>query len=193
MKQCINNKKCIIGLLFLPIVFFFVVLFMISCLRPDIMIVNDYLIGKSVMLVRGDTIVPKQNYPQKTIKGRFFHYHTGENEETFFIPEEITIIGSHVVDYKRDEQFLVIDRKHLDSILGRYVSWEENLGYVGRKDFPSDRKKQQEMLDTSTNHVYYIINQQTADVYGPMCYEDYLKKKKDLGVPEKLKLKCEKQ
>ena len=40
------------------------------------MVVNDYLIGKSVMLIRGDTIVPKQNNPQKTIRGRFFIYHT---------------------------------------------------------------------------------------------------------------------
>lgn len=164
-----------------------------SILRPNIMIVNDYLIGKSVMLIHGDTIIPKQNYPQETIKGRYFNYHNGKEIETCFIPEEITIVGPHVVDYKRNEQFLVIDRKHLDSVFGRYVRWEENLGYVGRENFPSDKKKQKEMLDNSNIHVYYIINQQTADVYGPLVFEDYLEKKAELGVPDNLKLKCEKE
>ena len=32
---------------------------------------------------------------------------------------------------------------------------------------------------------------ETSDVYGPLNFEDYLKKKNELGVPEKLKLKCE--
>ena len=132
------------------------------------MIVNDFLIGKSAMLIHGDTVVPKQDYPLKKIKGRFFNYHYGEKVDTIFIPEEITIIGSHVVDHIKDGRFLLIDRKHLDSVFGRNVNWEENLGYVGRKDFPTDKRKQQEMLDASTNHVYYIINQHSADVYGPL-------------------------
>jgi hypothetical protein len=34
-------------------------------------------------------------------------------------------------------------------------------------------------------------NQQTADVYGPLAFDQYLKKKIELGVPEELKLKCE--
>lgn len=157
------------------------------------MIVKDDLVGKSVMLIRGDTIIPVPNNPQKTIKGRFFTYYRGEIMETRFIPEEFAVVGPHVFDYIRDEQFLIIDRKHIDSVFGRYVSWDENLGYVGRKGFPLDKSKQQEMLDVSTNHVYYIIDQQAADVYGPMIFDEYLTKKFDLGVPEKLILKCEKE
>ena len=191
MKKKNINKNHIIALASLPLLLFFVVLFIISCLRPDIMVVNDDLIGKSVMLIRGDTIVPKQNNPQKTIRGRFFIYHTRTGMDTIFIPEEITIIGSHVVDHIKDGRFLLIDRKHLDSVFGRNVNWEENLGYVGRKDFPTDKRKQQEMLDASTNHVYYIINQQSADVYGPLSFDQYLTKKEEVGVPRDLKLKCE--
>ena len=144
------------------------------------------------MLIHGDTVVPKHKYPQKTIKGRFFYYHKGERIDTVFIPEEISIIGPHIVDYKRDKLFLLIDRKHLDSVFGRYVSWEENLEYVGRKDFPSDNKIRQQMLDNSKIHVYYIIKQPTADVYGPLTFDEYKAKKKDLGVSESLKLKSEK-
>lgn len=187
-----DMKKIIVIIIAFPVLLI-IVLFLMSIFRPDIMIVNDDLIGKSVMLIRGDTIIPKQNNPQKTIKGKYFNYHEGKEVETLFIPEEIIIVGPHVVDYKRNEQFLVIDRKHLDSVFGRYVRWEENLGYVGRENFPSDKKKQKEMLDNSNAHVYYIINQQTADVYGPLSFDQYLKKKNELGVPERLKLKCEKE
>ena len=186
-----NMKHIIIAIIAVPIVLI-VVLFLISIIRPNIMIVNDDLIGKSVMLIHGDTVVFNQKYPQKTIKGRFFKYHNDNKIDTIFIPEEITIIGSHVVDYNTDKQFIVIDRKHLDSVFGRKVSWEENLGYVGRKNFPSDKKKQLEMLNNSKAHVYYIINQITADIYGPLTFDEYEEKKKDLEVPESLKLKCEK-
>ncbi len=191
MKKKPTIKKSVIILLALPILLV-LVLFIMSCLRPDIMIVNDDLIGKSVMLIHGDTVIFKQKYPQKKIKGRFFNYYNEKGEKTFFIPEEITILGPHVVDHSRNEQFLIIDQKPLDSVFGRYVSWEENLGYVGREKIPSDKKKQKEMLDNSKIHVYYIINQQTADVFGPLNFDQYLKKKIELSVPEKLKLKCEK-
>lgn len=49
------------------------------------------------------------------------------------------------------------------------------------------------MLEESPIHQYWIIVKTTADVYGPFSYEDYLKMKKELGVPETLKLKREKQ
>lgn len=185
-------KQIIVTIIALPILLI-IVFFLMSILRPDIMIVNDFLIGKSAMLIHGDTIVPKQNYPLKKTKGRFFNYHYDEMVDTIFIAEEISVVGSHIVDYKRVEKYLVIDQKPLDSVFGRYVRWEENLGYVGREKFPSDKKKQMEMLENSNIHVYYIIDQKTSDVFGPLSYDDYLKKKTELGVPEKLKLKCEKE
>ena len=183
-------KKIILTIIIFPALLI-IVLFLMSILRSDIMIVNDFLIGKSAMLIHGDTVVPKQDYPLKKTKGRFFNYHYGEKVDTTFIPEEIPVIGSHIVDYKKKKKYLVIDQKPLDSVFGRYVSCEENLGYVGREKFPSDKKKQKEMLDASTNHVYYIINQQSADVYGPLTFDEYIVKKKELGVPKDLKLKCE--
>lgn len=54
-------------------------------------------------------------------------------------------------------------------------------------------KKQED--DKKDKSVYYlwIVDKQTSDVYGPMSFEQYLAKKKDLGVPEKLQLKYEKE
>lgn len=185
-----DMKKIILTIIVFPVLII-IVLFLMSVLRTDIMIVNDFLIGKSAMLIHGDTVVPKQDYPLKKIKGRFFNYHYGEKVDTIFIPEEISVIGSHIVDYKKNKKYLVIDQKPLDSVFGRYVSWGENLGYVGRKDFPSNKREQQEMLDASNIHVYYIIDQQSADVYGPLMFDEYIIKKEELGVPKGLKLKCE--
>ena len=49
------------------------------------------------------------------------------------------------------------------------------------------------MIEDSPIHLYWILNTKTADVYGPYSFDDYIRIKKELGVPETLKLKCEKQ
>lgn len=49
------------------------------------------------------------------------------------------------------------------------------------------------MLLESPIHDFWIVNQNTSDVYGPMSFEQYLAKKKELGVPENLQLKYEKE
>lgn len=191
MKHYTNIlRRGVIILVAIPIILVFI-LFLMSCFRHNIMIVNDFSIGKSAMLVHGDTVIPNQKYPENKTKGRFFKYYYQEKVDTIFISEETSVVGSHIVDHNRNKQYLVIDQKPLDSVFGRYVKFEENLGYVGREKFPLDKKQQKEMLDNSNTHVYYIINQQTSDVYGPLTFDQYLTKKEELGVPEDLKLKCE--
>lgn len=41
-------------------------------------------------------------------------------------------------------------------------------------------------------YYYWIINKNNSEVYGPLLFDNYLAKKKELGVPETLKLKSEK-
>jgi len=50
------------------------------------------------------------------------------------------------------------------------------------------------MLDNSpVIHQYWIMVVKTADIYGPLSYEDYLDMKKQLGVSSTLMLKREKE
>jgi len=43
-------------------------------------------------------------------------------------------------------------------------------------------------LKDSKIHYYWIINKKTDDIYGPLNWNEYLQKRKELGVPKKLKL-----
>lgn len=55
------------------------------------------------------------------------------------------------------------------------------------------QNKQQHDLDYETKVYYYwIINKHSSSVYGPYTLDKYLAKKKELDVPESLKLKSEK-
>lgn len=55
------------------------------------------------------------------------------------------------------------------------------------------QNKQQKDSNEKTKVFYFwIINKQSSGVYGPFVSDEYENKKKELGVPESLKLKCEK-
>ena len=47
------------------------------------------------------------------------------------------------------------------------------------------------MIKDSQYHDYWILNMKTSDVYGPLTFDEYMVKKKELGVPKDLKLKYE--
>lgn len=54
------------------------------------------------------------------------------------------------------------------------------------------QNKQQDDLSYKTKvHFYWIINKNNSEVFGPLTFDEYMVKKKDLGVPKDLKLKCE--
>ena len=56
------------------------------------------------------------------------------------------------------------------------------------------QNKEQFDLNYKTEvYFYWIINKHSSDVYGPLVFEDYLERKAELGVPDNLKLKCEKE
>ena len=52
-------------------------------------------------------------------------------------------------------------------------------------------KQQFDLKQKTAVYYYWIINKNTSEVFGPLAFDDYLTKKKELGVSEKLKLKCE--
>ena len=137
---------------------------------------------------------------QRLCKGRYFHYHDGEATRTRFITESGagygTIVSGHIAESVYDSVFLLADRKPLDSIFGLLQTlpcpFDSNSTYRGRPyDSCTNIKDRERQLRESPIHDFWIIDQKTSDVYGPMSFDDYLAKKKELGVPSTLRLKCE--
>lgn len=185
------------------ITFAFVLLSLSSC--------NHYNIGvdasdeepgyNAVLLYRGDTIMcSPSNTNQEEFTGKCFHYHEGDSVRTEFLLSRswryATIIKGHIVDYSRNDDYLLIDQKPIDSILGEYIThyyddgsfWYEMREY----DTIGNYKKKMKMIEDSPIHQYWILNIKTADVWGPFSYEKYLDMKKQLGIPPTLMLKAEK-
>ena len=137
---------------------------------------------------------------QRLCKGRYFHYHGKEAIRTQFITESGagygTIVSGHIAESVYDSVFLLADRKPLDSIFGLLQTlpcpFDSSSTYLGRPYVNyTNRKDRERQLRESPIHDFWIIDQKASNVYGPMSFDDYLAKKKELGVPSTLRLKCE--
>ena len=138
---------------------------------------------------------------QHLCSGRFFHYHPNDDTAySWFIMESGsgygTIISGHINESVKDSSFLLADRKPLDSVFGPLQTlqcpFDSNSTFLGRPKEPlTNYDDYWEMINNSQYHDYWILNLKTSDVYGPLSFDHYLIKKEELGVPEKLKLKCE--
>lgn len=159
---------------------------------------------EEIRLFYGDTEswVPSMNPNYQHLRrGRFFHYHP--NDDTVYTkfvmesgPDYGTIISGHIDESVEDSFFLLADRKPLDSVFGPLQTlpcpFDSNSTYLGRPNEPlTNYNDYWEMINNSQYHDYWILNMKTSDVFGPLCFDDYLKKKKELVVPETLKLKFE--
>lgn len=180
---------------------------MIGCNSPLFQIAQEqgHEGVKEICLFHGDTIswiqTGNPNY-KRLCKGHFFHYHIDEDSIcTEFVMESGdgygTIINGHINESIKDNLFLLAVRKPLDSIFGPLqtlpVPFDSNSTYLGRPQEPSTYDERWKMINDAPYHDYWIINQQTSDVYGPMSFEEYQQKREELGVPDNLRLKCEKE
>lgn len=160
--------------------------------------------AEEICLFYGDTEswVPTMSpNHHRLCRGRYFHYHPNDDTVyTCFITELRsgygTIISGHIAESVKDSVFLLADRKPLDSVFGPLQTlpcpFDSNSTYLGRPNEPlTNYNDYWEMINNSQYHDYWILNMKTSDVYGPLCFDDYLKKKKELVVPETLKLKFE--
>ena len=173
---------------------------LVSCNRPkyNVYCYQNEQGFNEIMLIKGDTI--GWNFNQY-MEGKYYHYHKGDTIVTHFVFSgdswrHGTVISGHISDYIQDDSFLLADKKPLDSILGKYIRIvTKNNNVYSRREYDTINKygANVKMLEESPIHQYWIIVKTTADVYGPFSYEDYLKMKKELGIPETLKLKREKQ
>lgn len=180
--------------------------FLSSCIIPLCEIAQEQ--GREgveeIRLFHGDTEswVPSMNPNyQHLCRGRFFHYHP--NDDTVYTkfvmesgPDYGTIISGHIDESVNDSVFLLADRKPLDSIFGPLQTlpcpFDSTLFHYGRPGDPlTTWNDHWQIINDSQYHDYWILNMKTSDVYGPLIFEEYLIKKIELGVPEDLKLKCE--
>lgn len=110
-------------------------------------------------------------------------------------PQNNVVIDAHVIDYSVDSTYIIVKQKPVDLIL---KNTDNNLEY--------DLKKRDELFEKSAFRQYWIINKKDkgeysldtltqlakySNVYGPYKKEEYLQKRKELGVPMKLKLDFE--
>lgn len=161
---------------------------------------DDYPPCNDVHLIKGDTIIWTPTSPcSREVLGKFFHYHNGDSVRTELLWNTnewcAPIIEGHIVDYAKNDCYLLADQKPLDSILGGYVH-DSHGRYQGKREFDTTmnyNKLRKQLEDTPTTHQYWIMVVKTADVYGPFSYEDYLDMKQKLEVPQTLKLKREKK
>lgn len=104
---------------------------------------------------------------------------TGENE-----PYKV-VIGGHILDYSYDSIFIVAAQRPRDRVPGIKTM---------------SQNKYDEVFEKSTFQQYWIINKRQestfdektaaySNVYGPFKQGEYLKKRKELGVPKTLELK----
>lgn len=52
-------------------------------------------------------------------------------------------------------------------------------------------QQQTDLKHKTAVYYYWIINKNNSEVFGPLTFDEYMVKKKELGVPKDLKLKCE--
>lgn len=190
------------------ILFLLIMCIITACNRPRIVVDSGREGFDEVKVFCGDTICHIIWRGQTAIvdpageplEGRFFHYHENDSIITKYIcckkSTGGTIIKGHIDDYSYDNDFLIVNQKPIDSILGEYLYYNNDgipLLYPRRKyDTCKTYTETKIMLDLSRIHQYWIINKISADVYGPLSYDDYLNIKKQLGVPPDLMLKREK-
>jgi hypothetical protein len=121
-------------------------------------------------------------------KGVFFKYIFKNKIDTLFIWEGSTVIEAHINDFKYNSSFIIVDQKPLDSIWGPMI----NVNNTPKREKQFDNANKAILsFENSNVHTFWIINKVSKEVYGPMQKYEYLKKRKELMIPEELVLKEE--
>ncbi len=74
-------------------------------------------------------------------------------------------------------------------IQGGILEVNKNMDFI----LIGQNKQQLDLKQKTKVYYYWIIDKNNSKVYGPYILNEYLEKKNELGVPEKLKLKCERE
>ncbi|RLD60819.1 MAG: hypothetical protein DRJ01_09030 [Bacteroidetes bacterium] len=177
------------------IYFYIVVIFIFSCNSKSPYFGSGYELsenteyGEDIVINRSDTTSYHDwGNGRKTLqKGVLVKFHRPNNKiDSFFIWKGSSVISSYINEVKLDSLYIIVDQKPLDKIWGKYFT--DNNNVYRRLNKSGNSALAIKKLKESKVHNYWIIDKQTGDIYGPMNLEEYLQKRKELGVPKELKL-----
>ncbi len=98
-----------------------------------------------------------------------------------FGPYENTYaIGGQVLTFAFDSCFILAEQKPRELIM-KNINVNSDMSY----------KEQERLFSESSLRLYWVINKNGHQVYGPFKKEEYFQKRKELGVPQELTLKIE--
>jgi len=142
-----------------------------------------------IVLDKTDTVL--ENYPFYK-KGTFIKYYRNDSViDTVFISDKGMIVAPFIDINKTlfDNTFILIVQKPLDSICECNDTCLINT-YQNSRNLPK-YKMCYEALENSSFYQYWIINKLSNTVYGPYRKDEFLNKRRELGVPKELKFDFE--
>jgi hypothetical protein len=115
----------------------------------------------------------------------------GKNSLQIINSESTVMISAHVLDFSFDSTFIIVLQRPWDSIPEiRTMNYRESNIALKESDICQYWiiNKQEKSI-----YVYDSLNKKVtySNVYGPFMKESYKNKKKELGVPDNLRLKNE--
>jgi hypothetical protein len=181
----------------LKLTFFLLTIYLVSCnplndFNKGYIVEQDTEFGDKLILVREDTMfyrfVGAKNEKQIQQKGVIIQYHSSNGGiDTVKLWGGSSVINSHVNRINADKFFIIVDQKPLDSIFGKYdIRVKEDSSMRGRPLIPNNILETEKKLKESDIHCFWIINKKSDDIYGPMNIEDFVLKRKELNVSNKL-------
>lgn len=147
--------------------------------------------GDKLIINREDTsfyrYVGSNNEKKILQKGVVLKYHSFNGDvDSIYSWGGGEVISSCIVKYGIDSTFFIVEQKPLNDIFGKL----ENVGNeLLRNNKPINILGMKIMLKDCNCSKYWIINKLTDDVYGSYKWEEYVQKRKELGVSEELILK----
>lgn len=116
-------------------------------------------------------------------------YHDSQGcVDTVCIAKEWSIISSYVDEVKYDDNFILVARKPFELICD--CNWDCIIEKYGSKRYGLERPNLcKDALKNCTMYDFWIIVKSTNNIYGSYNKQEYLQKRKELKVPEKLELK----
>lgn len=97
------------------------------------------------------------------------------------------IVDGHILDYSFDSIFIIAAQRPRDSVPGIKSMTLRKYD----KAFKKSTFRQYWIIDKTKKSIFDEKTKTRSNVYGPYKKEVYLAKKKELGVPDNLKLKSE--
>ncbi|MFC5271533.1 hypothetical protein [Adhaeribacter terreus] len=151
---------------------------------------QDTYLGDVICLEREDTTFYSYSSDSTKAylrKGTIVKYHSKEKVDTSYHWGESVVVKSHVDKMVKGDTFILAIQKPLDSIFGVYNTDINDEGFMyGRPKMPDQHDIAEIQLKVSKVKFYWIINQKTNDIYGPLSRNEFLIKRNELGVPDKL-------